>query len=86
MLSGFTAIAGLVTTSGAFLEIDNRLRVDDWWRLDIGARYAFKIGDTPLVARVNIDNVTNRDYWVAANGSLSLSTPRALRSSLTVAF
>ena len=50
--------------------------------IDLCQRYAGK----PLVARANLENALGKDYRTAANGYLSISSPRTLSLSLTADF
>ena len=56
----------------------NALAVPHWNRVDLGAAYAFQVAGKPLVARANLENALGKDYWTAANGYLSISSPRTL--------
>ena len=63
----------------------NALAVPHWNRVDLGAAYAFQVAGKPLVAR-QPENALGKDCWTAANGYLSISSPRTLSLSLTADF
>jgi len=68
-----------------------RRSLPEWTRFDVGARYAFEnpgARGNLLVARFNVDNVLDNNYWAGgvANWGLFLGTPRTFRLSLTADF
>lgn len=69
-----------------------RRTMPDWARFDVGARYAFENPGAPgklLVARFNVDNVFDANYWAGSNSStqfMFLGAPRTFRLSLTADF
>jgi len=86
-------IRGLVLTGGAayndsaFVDASNDREIPSWTRFDLGGRYAFSIRNYPTVARLNIENVTDRDYWASVDrGSLYSAQPRTVSLSLTTDF
>ena len=86
-LPGLTASAGVLAFGRSKYDLDNRISVPGWAQLDIGARYAFDVGGRQVIARATIDNVTDGSNWRPSTyNNLNLSTPRTLRTSVTVAF
>jgi iron complex outermembrane receptor protein len=84
---GLTVSSSLIMASSSFADIDNRLKVDGYAQVDLGARYAFAVGATDLVARLSVENIADRGYWLPNTYfGLALSSPRTVKSSLTVAF
>lgn len=62
----------------------NQAFVGDYTTLSLGAAYDFELGSTPLTARINVDNVTNEQYWNSAgNGLLGVGLPLTAAFSLT---
>ena len=52
-----------------------------------GLSNRFKVGDTPMVARINADNLFNRNAWAAAGSSLlGVTAPRLVKFSLSASF
>lgn len=83
------AVNGRVTyTSRQYVDSANSLKLPSWTRLDLGARYAIDIVGKPVVFRVSVDNVLDKNYWqgVFFNGSLTLGAPRTFRLSTSVDF
>ena len=66
----------------------NTQRIPSWTRLDIGASYSFKSAKTPITVRVNVNNVTDNDYWSSAAyfGWVSPGAPRTLLLSVSADF
>lgn len=84
---GLTLSSSLILASSSFADIDNRLKVDGYAQVDLGARYAFAVGSTELVVRLSVENVADRGYWLPNTYfGLALSSPRTIKSSLSVAF
>ena len=85
-----TLTGRVVHTGEQAANTTNTLFLDEWTRLDIGARYVALVGDLPLTLRVNVDNVTDEAYWASAFDSfrpdLQLSTPRTFKASATIDF
>ncbi|HCF5254006.1 TPA: TonB-dependent receptor, partial [Pseudomonas aeruginosa] len=85
-VDGLTLDSRWIYTGSAYLDSTNALAVPHWNRVDLGAAYAFQVAGKPLVARANLENALGKDYWTAANGYLSISSPRTLSLSLTADF
>lgn len=81
----------LYTSSQYFDTTFPRRSIPEWTRFDLGARYTF---DNPaakgksLVARFNVENVLDANYWQGGDNSfvLFLGAPRTFRLSLTADF
>jgi iron complex outermembrane receptor protein len=91
-LRGLTLTGRAVYTAAQYIDTTwPRRMLPDWTRFDIGARYAFENPGAKgrlLVARFNIDNVLDADYWAGGSAvtTLSLGAPRTFRLSLTADF
>lgn len=83
------AMNGRVTyTSTQYVDSANSFKLPSWTRLDLGARYATRLGGKPVVFRAGVDNVFDKNYWqgVFFNGSVTLGAPRVFRLSASVDF
>jgi len=85
-------VSGRVTYTGAQY-IDTtfpRRSLPAWTRLDLGFRYAFDnpvAAGRPLIARFNVENVLDNDYWASGSSAvLALGAPRTFRLALTADF
>ncbi|MFT3813037.1 MAG: TonB-dependent receptor [Acidovorax sp.] len=93
------AVQGLTLTGRVnhvgqrYATADNRLSLSSYATLDVGARYATRMGGRPVVLRASIDNLTNKAYWGGSwqgSGDSGLSgglgAPRTVQLSATVDF
>lgn len=84
-LPGLTLTGRVLTTGAAYANAANTLRVPGWSRLDVGARYATRIGGQPVTFRLNVENLANKNYWgIATAGYLFLGSPRTVSLSASV--
>jgi iron complex outermembrane receptor protein len=89
---GVTLNGRVIYTSSQYIDTTwPRRSLADWTRFDIGARYAFENPGAKgqlLVARFNVENLLDADYWAGGNGTttLTLGAPRTFRVSLTANF
>ncbi|HVX37305.1 MAG TPA: TonB-dependent receptor, partial [Hyphomicrobium sp.] len=61
-IPGLTLTGRVIYTGRTFVDAANLQPVPDWTRLDLGARYKFIAGKTPIVVRANITNALNSRY------------------------
>jgi iron complex outermembrane receptor protein len=55
--------------------------------LDLGLRYEFEVGETPMQLEVNVENVTDEFFWIAdGSDGFTLNEPRLVSVSLTADF
>ncbi|MDO7899388.1 TonB-dependent receptor [Pseudomonas citrulli] len=91
-VQGLTLTSRGIYSSSQYLDPSNDKQIDAWVRLDVGARYAFKVDDKRVTLRANVENVADKRYWSSAGASddsepgLTLSTPRTYLLSATVDF
>ena len=91
-LEGLTLTSRGIHSSSQYLDQSNVKEIDAWNRIDVGARYAFKVDDKHISLRANVENVADKRYWSSAGASddsepgLTLSTPRTYLLSATVDF
>lgn len=91
-LEGLTLSSRGLYSSSQYLDASNVKQIDAWTRLDVGARYGFKVDDKRITLRANVENVADKRYWSSAGASddsepgLTLSTPRTYLLSATIDF
>lgn len=87
---GMTLTGRAVHTSDQWVDTANTLEINDWTRFDVGARYVFAAGNTPVTLRATIDNIANDRYWASAFDSFSAALlqgrPRTVTASVSVDF
>jgi len=84
-VQGLSINGRVINTSAVYADAANRLRVDAWTRLDLGARYATKVAGKPVMFRANLENVADKNYWVVSN-YVTVGAPRTLMLSAAVDF
>ncbi|WP_431483436.1 TonB-dependent siderophore receptor [Pseudomonas solani] len=91
-VQGLTLTARAIHTGAQYLDQANTQKADAWQRYDLGARYAFAVGETDVTLRASVENVMDKAYWASANvpdgtaTGLTLSTPRTWLVSATLGF
>ncbi|MET1115169.1 MAG: TonB-dependent siderophore receptor, partial [Comamonas sp.] len=83
---GLSLNGRVINTSAMWYDAANRLRMPAWTRVDLGARYATKFGNQPVVLRANLENIADKAYWVTAAGYATVGAPRTLMLSAQVDF
>ncbi|MFT3721845.1 TonB-dependent receptor [Pseudorhodoferax sp.] len=83
---GLSLNGRVINTSAIYYDAANTLRMPSWTRVDIGARYATKLANKPVVFRANLENVADKAYWVTASGYTTVGAPRTLMLSAQVDF
>ncbi len=89
-LPGLTLTGRVVQTGKQYFDQANTMRLPNWTRLDLGARYVLAASNVPVTLRFNIDNVANRSYWASTSPAfgtyLIQGLPRTIKMSATVDF
>jgi iron complex outermembrane receptor protein len=86
-LEGAALNARMLRTGGQYADQANNLSLPTWNRFDAGARYKLKLQEKDLTLRVNVENITDKNYWASASqGYLSQGDPRLVKFSGTIDF
>ena len=86
-LSRTTVSARALYTGTQYLDAANDLKVPAWTRFDIGARMTRTIGERDVAFILNVENVTDLDYWASAQGGyLTQGRPLTAKLSVSVDF
>lgn len=73
-------------TSSTYITADNGLSLPSVTTFDVGARYRTEVAGKEVVLRANIDNLTDKKYWLA-NGSFATNAAgRTVMLSASVDF
>jgi iron complex outermembrane recepter protein len=90
VVTGLTLTGRAVHTGSQPVNVANTLSIPSWTRFDLGARYVFAAGGTPVTLRVTVDNVSNNRYWASAfdvfSSALLQGSPRTFKASLSADF
>ncbi len=81
---GLTVDGRWIYTGSAYLDTANQIEAPSWERVDLGARYRFRAGATPVTVGANVENLFDEDYWMAANNYVSLGASRTLTLFVSV--
>lgn len=86
-LEGVALNARMLRTGGQYADAENTLTLPTWNRFDAGARYKFKVSQKDVTLRMNVENITDKNYWASAYGGyLTQGEPRLVKFSGTVDF
>ncbi|WP_249672731.1 TonB-dependent receptor [Pseudomonas abieticivorans] len=88
-IEGAALNARLLRTGGQYVNAANTLNIPAWTRVDVGARYRFKLDENDITLRANVENVANKAYWASAstaNNYITQGAPRTLKVSATLDF
>ena len=67
-------------------DLPNDRFIPDFTVFDLGARYAFTAGETPVTARLVVSNVADESYFQSTDYTAQPGAPRTVRFSLTADF
>ena len=86
-LEGLALNARMLRTGGQYADPGNTLSLPTWNRFDVGARYRFSVQRKDITLRVNVENLTDKNYWASANGGyLTQGDPRLVKFSGSIDF
>jgi len=90
-VAGLTVEGRMTHTGAQPANGTNTVDLASFTRFDAGVRYAFEAGGKAMTIRARVENLGNKDQWVAVGGYpnanyLTLGAPRTLRVSLTTDF
>jgi iron complex outermembrane receptor protein len=76
----------VVRTSSTYIDNSNKLSLPGVTTFDVGARFRSKVAGKPVVLRVNVDNLTNKKYWLASGSFATNAAGRTVMLSASVDF
>ncbi|WP_084294691.1 TonB-dependent receptor [Asaia prunellae] len=86
-IKGATVTGRVIQTGHQYADNLNKLRVPNWTRFDVGARYSFVVEHRAVTTRLGVDNLANTRYWESAFGGYLLQgLPRTFKFSVTADF
>ncbi|QDC45038.1 TonB-dependent siderophore receptor [Methylophilus medardicus] len=87
MLKNLSLYGGMFQQSDSYGDAANTFTVEGYTRFDAGASYAHQLGSNKAIWRLNVDNITDKVYYMGNNqASMLPGTPRNARLSLEVLF
>ncbi len=86
-IRGATLTGRVIQTGHQYADNLNKMRVPNWTRFDVGARYSFVVEHKAITTRLGVDNLANTRYWESAFGGYLLQgLPRTFKFSVTADF
>ncbi len=85
-VQGLSLNGRVLHTSSVYLNSANTLRLPSLTRLDVGARYRTEIAGKSVVLRANIENLTDKRYWLASNSFATNGAGRTYMLSASINF
>lgn len=82
-LAGLTLTGGVYYTGRQATTVANTAYLRDFATVDLGARYRTKVAAQDVVLRLNVNNVTGKDYWLNPN---TIGAPRTVAMSAQFTF
>ncbi|WP_167145081.1 TonB-dependent receptor [Pseudomonas sp. OTU750018] len=87
VMQGLTLTGHVAHNGSSYVDANNSRSIPSWTRLDAGARYTTQVSNLPTTLRLNVENLTNKNYWGSVDrGFLYVGQPRTLSLSATVNF
>jgi iron complex outermembrane receptor protein len=86
MLPGLAVQASVRYVGDQAYDLPNDRFIPDFTTFDLGARYAFTAGETPVTARLVVSNVADENYFQSTDFTAQPGAPRTVRFSLTADF
>lgn len=91
-LSGLSLMANARFVDGQYLDQMEQFAIGNYWVLDLGARYRFKVNGREWTLRLNVNNVLDKRYYESGEfyagdaGYLGYGVPLSANLSLAVRF
>ncbi|CAD84889.1 TonB-dependent siderophore receptor [Nitrosomonas europaea] len=82
-IPGFSLTGGIYYTGEQYGNTTNTDKIPSYTLYDVGARYATRVLNKSLVVRLNVINLTGKNYWQNAN---YLGVPRTVAFSVSMMF
>ena len=82
-IPGLSLTGGIYYTGEKYANVANTDKIPSYTLYDIGARYSTRLYDKSLIVRLNVINLTGKDYWQNAN---YLGIPRTIAFSASMNF
>ena len=82
-IPGLNLTGGIYYTGERYANVANTDKIPSYALYDIGARYTTRVLDKALIVRLNVINLTGKDYW---QNDYTLGVPRTIAFSATMSF
>lgn len=85
-VQGLSLNGRMIYTSSQYLNNTNTLKLPALTRFDVGARFYTEIAGKEVVLRANIENLTNKRYWLASSSFATNGAGRTVMLSASMSF
>ncbi|QIM48710.1 TonB-dependent receptor [Pusillimonas sp. DMV24BSW_D] len=85
-VNGLSLNGSVAYTSSSYIDSTNTLSLPAVTTFGLGARYRTEVAGKPVVLRANIDNLTDKEYWLASGSFATNAAGRTVMLSATVDF
>lgn len=87
-VEGLSVNAFVTYVDDQYLTANNNLKLPDYTLVDLGAKYATKLGGVNTTFRANVDNVTDKKYWdgVFTSGFTTVGAGRTYKLGVSFDF
>ena len=83
-VKGLSVSTRLNYTGSAYANNTNTVKTSGYFTWDLGTRYTWNAGNTPMTFRADVYNVLNKSYWNALHSNgVMLGNGRTFMFSLT---
>ncbi|WP_433692848.1 TonB-dependent siderophore receptor [Herbaspirillum seropedicae] len=83
-LPGLAFSGRMIHTGPVYYDAANTLRLPSWTRWDLGVRYRSRLGERPVVWRLNVENLFNHSTWLLDKPYVTVAAPRTVLLSMQV--
>lgn len=84
ILPRFTLTGRILYTSRQFVDPANTQPIPGWTRMDLGARMTVSLAHSPIIFRLNIENLFDKSFYASAFSGVTLGAPRTVALSASV--
>lgn len=86
-MEGLVLTGGVYYTGERYANVANTTKVSDYTLFDVGGRYTTRMFNNLLILRLNVANLTNKNYWAVADlANANLGIPRTFSFSASMMF
>lgn len=85
-INGLSLYSAVIYNGSTYFNPANTLKVPSVTRFNVGANYKFIARDTPMIARLHVENLFDKEYWLMQPNAVNLGAPRTVFLSLSADF
>lgn len=85
-LPGLRVYGGVTHTGKQYIDTANTLQTPSYELYNLGASYRVPLGKGQITYRAELNNLLDKDYWIAASNALVVGAPRTLNLNVRYDF